>query len=427
MEEAMEQDKDLADYRARLLDGLKERTSRSTCGPSDPVQVFVNERRVGCFGGRETDATVQFHCQGRVDHVQLRSEDGVLLGGLSAPELGFRAARIPLSRDSVEIRIHNSAQGGSASAVFIPAPRRWHQLGGGIAGSARASDRDRPATGVAPSPRVVLVTQALLAIIVLGLAADRITAWMTPGRPAFLVTGAEAPQPAAPAEVAKLERRLDDVARMHTKTAEALQSQQQGMAQLQLAIAKLSSAQDAVASGMRTVRQEMEGRQKGGGRELPQMTRMLMSQAQTDQEHLEAEILSLTRANERLSKEMAGLVEQNRDLEKKLKSTGLDVSKAAGHHQDEVLSARRLDAQSSTSPALTDAPVAPQPFLFWVNFSEGTTEENIDQWVNEMHGRKGAVTEGWQEVQVMQPSMPTDRFLEQVKGAKIVKAVRVNQ
>lgn len=42
-----------------------------------------------------------------------------------------------------------------------------------------------------------------------------------------------------------------------------------------------------------------------------------------------------------------------------------------------------------------------------------------------MHGRKGAINERWQEVQVMQLALPVERFLEQIKGAKIVKAVRV--
>jgi len=411
----MEQDNDLAHYRARLLDGLKERTSRSTCGPSDPIQVFVDDRRVGCLGGRETEASVQFQTQGRVDHVQLRSEDGVLLGGLSAPEFGFRAARIPLSRDSVELRIHNTAQGGSGSAVFIPAPRRWRWIVSAIAGSAPAAAWRPSAAVMAPSMRIVLVTQAVLALVVLGLAADRIGAWMTLGRTSLPATRAEATQAAPPAEAAALERQLDTLARVQAQTVEAVQSQQQGLAQLQLAIVKLSSAQETVSSNMLTVRRELEKRQKGSGRELQRMTRVLMSQAQMDQAQLEAEIHSLTIANERLSKEMAGLAEQNQDLLKKLKSAGFEVSKAA-------------DMPKLTAPPLVgEAQAIPQPFLFWVNFSEGTTEEIINQWVNEMHGRKGAVTEGWQEVQVMQPSMPTDRFLEQVRGAKIVKAVRVSQ
>lgn len=67
------------------------------------------------------------------------------------------------------------------------------------------------------------------------------------------------------------------------------------------------------------------------------------------------------------------------------------------------------------------------PFLFWVTFSDGTTQESIDQWVREMRGRKGAVSEGWQAVEIGPPAEPLDRFLDQIKQTKIVKAVRVSR
>jgi acetolactate synthase small subunit len=67
------------------------------------------------------------------------------------------------------------------------------------------------------------------------------------------------------------------------------------------------------------------------------------------------------------------------------------------------------------------------PFLFWVTFSEGTSQEIIDQWVREVRGRKGAVSEGWQAVEIVPPAEPMDRFLDQIKQTKIVKAVRVSR
>jgi hypothetical protein len=67
------------------------------------------------------------------------------------------------------------------------------------------------------------------------------------------------------------------------------------------------------------------------------------------------------------------------------------------------------------------------PFLFWVTFSEGTSQERIDQWVHEMKGHKGAVSEGWQEVRIVPPPVPPDRFLEQIREEKIVKAARISQ
>ena len=424
----MEQEQDLADYRARLLDGLTVSARRSICGPSDLIQVFVNERRVGVLDGKEAEATFQFQCQGRVDTVHLRSEDGVLLGGLSAPGYGFRAARISMSRDAVELRIHNTVQSGSASAVFIPAPRRWRHILRAIAGSAQAVIPRPSVAAIAPSMRIGVLSQAFLVIIVLGLAADRITAWMTLERIPPPVTRAEAPWAATLAEVAKLEQQLGDLARMQATAVDTIQSQQQGMAELQRAIAKLASNKETVPSDVLTVRRETEKRQTGSDRERDQTPRMVMNKGQMDQKQLEAEIHSLAVMNERLSEDMAGLVEQNRDLEKKLESAGLEVSKATAAHQGDVMTARQSEEEQLTSPPLVvDTRVNAQPFLFWVNFSEGTTQERIDQWVNEMQGHKGALNEGWQEVQVVQPSIPTDRFLEQVRETEIVKAVRVSR
>jgi len=423
----MELDKDLAAYCERVLGRLNMTASRSTGGPSDAIQVFVNERRIGLLGRRETESTIQFQRQGCVDHIQLRSEDGVLIGSLSAPECGFRAVRIPLSEGTVELRIQNTAEGGSARAVFTPAPRRWSGLLRTIAESVQAMAL-RPATAVtAPRMRIVVVTQVLLAAIVLGLAADRITDWMTLESPPLSVTRAEVPWVATQTEVAKLESQLGNLARMQAKTSDMLQSQQQGMAQLQLAIAKLSSSQRDGEAGISTAWRKMEHLEEGRGQDIPQTPRELMGKPLMDHGQLKDEIHNLTVENARLSKEMAELAEQNQDLEKMLKSSRLEVSEATVTDHDHSMTVPQPDAQQLTSMLpLAEAGGHAQPFLFWVNFSEGTTQESIDQWVHDMHGHRVAVNGGWQEVEVTRPSMPTDRFLEQVRGAKIVKAVRVS-
>jgi uncharacterized protein (UPF0335 family) len=426
----MEPERDLADYRARLLDALKISVRRSACGSSDPIQIFINDRRVGLLDGAGAEATLQVQSLARIDCVHLRSEDGVLLGGLSAPEYGFRTSRIALSRDAIELHVHNNAHGGgSLSASFIPGPSLWHRAQQALAGITDAAIK-RPAHAIVPGMRTVAFTQVLLAVVVVGLAADRITGWMTPERTPPSVTPTEAPWAAPLAEVTKLEQQLGELARMQAKAVETIQTQQQSMAQLQRTMAKLSSTQDVVASGLVTVKQEMNQRRKGSGREIERMTRLLMSRAQTEQEQLEAEIHSLTVANDRLSKEMADLEQDNQDLKKKLKSAGLDVSKATVSDREKPMMARQGEpAQAPQPPQVAEArPNAqPQPFLFWVTFSEGTSQESIDQWLREMQGHKGVLSEGWQEVQIVPPAIPPDRFLEQVRGAKIVKAVRTSR
>lgn len=426
----MEQERDLADYRARLLDALKVSVRRSACGSSDPIQVFINDRRVGLLDGAGAEATLQVQSQARIDTVQLRSEDGILLGGLSAPEYGFRSSRIPLSRDTIELRVHNNAQGGgSVSAIFTPAPGLWHRAWQTLTGMTPAMV-PRPANAVVPGMRAVAFTQALLAIVVVGLAGDRVTGWLTPERAPLPVTPTEAPWAAPLAEVAKLEQQLGELARMQAKAVETIQTQEQGMTQLQRMMAKLSSTQETVASSVLTVKQEMDQRRKGSGRDIDRMTRLLMSKAQTEQEQLEAEIHSLTIANDRLSKEMADLEQYNQDLKKKLKSAGMDVSKAAVSDHDTPMVARQGEViQPTRPPQVAEARPVPQqpPFLFWVTFSEGVSQDSIDQWVRDMRGRKGALSEGWQAVEIVPPTEPMERFLDQIKQTKIVKAVRISR
>lgn len=423
----MEQEKDLADYRAHLLDALKVSVRRSACGSSDPIQIFINDRRVGLLDGAGSEATLHVQSQARIDCVHLRSEDGVLLGGLSAPEYGFRTSRISLSRDTVELRVHNNAQGGgSLNAIFIPAPSLWYRAQRALAGVA-ATAAPRPAAVAVSGMRAIVFAQVLLAVALLGLGADRITGWMTPARPPLPVTQTEAPWAAPLAEVAKLDHQLAELSRMQAKAVETIQTQQQGMAQLQRTMAKLSSTQETVASSVLTVKQEMEQRRKGAGREADRMTRLIMSRAQSEQEQLEAEIHSLSVANARLSKEMADLEQHNQDLQKRLKSAGVDVSKAAVPDREKPVVAQQ--GEPNQPPQVAEARPAPQtpPFLFWVTFSEGASQDSIDQWVREMRGRKGPFSEGWQAVEIVPPTEPMERFLDQIKQAKIVKAVRVSR
>lgn len=419
-------EQDLVEYRERLLNSMKAGVRRSTCGASDAIQVFVNQRRVGLLDGDGAEAALQVQTDARIESVQLRSEDGVLLGGLSAPEYGFRTTRISLLRDTMELRVQNYAQGGSVSAVFIPAPSLWHRARRALAGVADAAV-PRPATGVAPGMRIVAFTQVLLAVALVGLVADRTTGWMTPVRSPLPVTQTEAPWAAPLAEVTKLEQQLVDLSRMQAKAVDTIQAQQQGMAQLQRTMVKLLSTQETVASSVLTVKQEMEQRRKGATRDADHLTRVIMSKAHSAQEQLEAEIHSLTVANDQLARERTQLEQSNQELKKRLKSTGMEVSKAPVPDREKPLVAQQ--SEPASPPQMAEARPVPQqpPFLFWVTFSDGTSQDSIDQWVHDMHGRKGALSEGWQAVEIGPPTEPMDRFLDQIKQTKIVKAVRVSR
>src|SRR6185503_2555952 len=251
----------------------------------------------------------------------------------------------------IELRIHNNTQGGSVSAGFVPTPglwsRAWRTMSGLISVTAL-----RPANAIVPGMRAVAFTQVLLAAAVIGLASDRMTGWLTPERVAPPVTPKEAPWAAPLAEVTKLEQQL-------------------GMTQIQRTMTKLSSTQETVVSSVLTVKQEMEQRRKGSGRDMDRVKRLLMTKAQTEQEQLEAEIHSLTVANDRLSKEMENLEQNNLDLKKKLKSAGLDVSISTVSDPEKSMMARRAEVDQPTqSPQAVEARpglARPSPTAFFVS------------------------------------------------------------
>jgi septal ring factor EnvC (AmiA/AmiB activator) len=222
--------------------------------------------------------------------------------------------------------------------------------------------------------------------------------------------------PAPVADMAKFEQQLDQLARMQAKVDDVLGSQQKGVVQLQQAMVKLSSTQESFESNVLTVREEIEKRLETVGRETDRQTRQMASRGRVEQEQLEAAIHNLTADNHRLSKEVVSLAEYNQVLKSKLQTAVASASKAVDPSPERLL--KMADSLQATQQ---------MPFLFWVTFSDGTSQESIDKWVYEMQGHKGTVSEGWQEVRIVPPAVPPDRFLEQIRGEKIVKAARIGQ
>ena len=425
----MGQEEELEIYRSQLLESLHGQSGRSVRSASEPIQVYINEHRVGELDGTGIGTTLRVQYVDHIDIVQLRTEEGVLLGGLAAPEHGFRTDRIRLSSDTIELCVHNTGHGGSLSAVFIPAPGFWSQTWKSLAGFTDKLMTGNPAPAIAYGMRTVVFAQALLAIAVVGLVADRMTLWMTPhGTPSPVLQTVALPA-ASVADMAKLEQQLDELTRMQAKVGEVLESQHKGMTQLHQTMAKLSLPQESTTSGVMMVNEEtlkeevkeqvkeqFEKRHVIADRETDRPSRHVASKGPVEQEQLEAAIHSLTADNDRLSKEVAGLEEHNQALKAKLHAAVVTASKAVDPGPERLL--KMADSLQATQQA---------PFLFWVTFSDGTSQESIDKWVHEIKGHKGALNEGWQEVRIGPPAVPPDRFLEQIRGDKIVKAARIGQ
>lgn len=424
-------EEDVGTYRSQLLQSLNRQPSRSVRGGSDPIQVYVNERRVGELEGVGVDATLHVKNLDHIETIQLRSEDGTLLGGLVAPEYGYRTNRIQVASDAVELCVHNTAQGGSLNAVFVPTPSFWSRTWKHLADVADRLAIRRPDTAIAHSMRTVAFTQALLAVMVIGLVVDRMAIWMSPERVSVSVAQSEALRTEAlrtisVTEMEKLEQQLGELARIQEKVGTALETQQQGMAQLHQTMAKLSSSHESVASSVVMVKEEMEKRQEGSETDRP--THRPVSDF-VQKEQLEAALKSLTVDNARLSNELARLEEHNQTLSAKLQTASVNASKAVDQNPERLLAGQPDVESKNQSVQVAESPQnsQKQPFLFWVTFSEGTSQERIDQWVHEKKGHKGAVNEGWQEVRIVPPAVPPDLFLEQIRGEKIVKAARIGE
>ena len=424
----MVQEEDLELYRSQLLDLRSERLSHSVRGLLDPIQVYVNERRVGELKGAEIEATLDVHGVDHIETVQLRTEDGRLLGGLVAPESGFRTARVQCSANTVELCVQNTVQGGSLSAVFIPAPSFWNRTWTILADVADRWMVRRPASTMAYGIRTVAFTQVLLATAVIGLVADRVMIWIAPEHIVAPTAQAEALRTASIADVEQLAKQLRELRLMQTKVGDALQSQEKGMTLLNQTMARLSSTQESVASSVVMVKEEIEKRQESTEREADRPVQLPVGRGVVDQEQFETAIHGLAADNERLSKQIAGLEEHNRTLTAKLQMAIAHVAKAVEQNPERVVAREADVARKHQLVPVADSRqnTQAQPFLFWVTFSEGTSQESIDQWVNGMKGHKGSLNEGWQEVQIIPPPVPPDLFLEQIKGDKIIKEARLN-
>ncbi len=283
----MVQEEDLELYRSQLLDSISERPSRSARGRLDAIQVYVNERRVGELKGADIEATLRVHGVDHVETVQLRTEDGQLLGGLVAPESGFRTTRVQLSADTVELCVQNTVQGGSLSAVFIPAQSFWNRTWTILADVADRWMIRRPESTMAYGIRTVVFTQVLLATAVIGLVADRAMIWLAPEHSVASTVQAEALRTASIAEIDQLAKQLRELRSMQTKVGDALQAQEKGMTLLHQTMARLSSTQESVASSVVMVKEEIEKRQESAEREADRPVQLPVGREGVDQEQFE--------------------------------------------------------------------------------------------------------------------------------------------
>lgn len=432
----MEQDAHLNAYRQRLLESLQDLPKRRRDERPDTLQVFVNHECVGSLNCRSSDPTFAFASRERSIHsFEVRTETGMLLGGLSAPELGLKSQRLSWPGYSLDVIIHNRLEGGSLRVAYAAAPAWWSRLGRAVTGLVSTGPAsESPAFGL----RAMLLAQVALLVAVTFLIGDRLfdrvqQAEQTVG--AVQQTQRElasAVQSAMQTQgtINRLEEKVNQVLQAQASSVAVTEGNQRAIVIVQRAMDELAQQQRQVGTQVVSV-QHMEEHQERVARqanlEVERMAKVMMSQMQTDREELRDELHSLSLANEHLAKQVSSLEKKNQDLVNRLKTAGMDVSSRVRDAADAgPMLAKEKERAESAPPQVQMAETRPDgsPLKFFVSFHDGTSEESIDRWLQEIQARKGDLDSGWYTVELAQPTQqPPDRFLESIKTAKIIKAV----
>ncbi len=418
----MEQGNQVSEYRRYLLGMLSEHAGRRSYEDQPgQCQVLVNHERVGMLDCTSIEPTFIFTSREQgVANLEIRAEDGAVLGVLSAPEFGLKTTHIQLGRHELELTIHNRLQGGTATATFKAAPSRL-KAGMDRRVQRRAAE-GRPSLALSGRQWALVAAQVVLFVAVAGLVAERFSGRLTIQAP-DLVPGPASPQSVANGEVERLEARLALLSRSHEAAVQTVRAQQDELGKLKQAVSMLGATHRDMKTKVVTAR----GTGKPLGRrdvqrEVETMAEMLIGRADADQEQLREEIRGLAVANEKLAKQLSALEAGNQELKNRLKSAGVDVSKAA--LPGESRPAVALQPLAGGSVQLAEKPAPHNSVLFWVSFQEGTTEQNIEQFVTELHGRKGPRRAEWTSLEVDLPDPDHQAgFLESVKKKSFVKAV----
>ncbi|OLC44559.1 MAG: hypothetical protein AUH74_00010 [Nitrospirae bacterium 13_1_40CM_4_62_6] len=366
----MEEEGQLSAYRERLLDSLRDFPERRRRERPDSLRVFVNQECVGTLTCGGAGSMSVFTSRGRPVHaIEVRTSTGLLVGGLCAETAGMRRAEFPVAMRTLEVSVENRLEGGSVRVAYCAASpvRDW------VKNRLTAVKTGMAGQSLSLSPdfwRMARVAgQAALVVSVLLLAADRLTdRWGLKETVARFTTIAET----SGMKLAAAEDALIKQEKVLTSLARTVKAQKQYLTRVQRAVGVMAQEQQQFSASVET-------------RVFAEL-----SQATTERERMHDQIQSLTVAKDAMSKDIA------------------------------VLETRAKVAEIRQETQV-------RPFMFWVSFQDGTPEESIDSLIREIHGRTGQINAGWYKVEVsLPPPQTADSFVESLKKATIVKAVKTS-
>ncbi len=419
---------ELNDYRAHLLDALDDQPRRAAEERPGFLQVLVNHERIGTLNCAQSDPSFAYTARERsIQHLELRSESGVLIGGCVAPEAGQKSVRVPVGKGSLALHVQNHFDGGSLRVQYETTPGWWSQMATAIgfpAGTAVVSTQGSPVWSVTTA-----FAQVVLAVGVVALLAERIPSWIGSEDRAHQLEEELAARQSTQDQIDQVHQQLAQLVEAQTAAVAVSRSEQDRIAQLNALIDTVAHTQHKLNAQVVAVQEDLKTVKTDVAQEVQTGMKVAVNAVEADRELVRQDLQSVKSVNETLIKQVALLESRNRELHARLALTSLEVAKANASSKSTVLA--KSDAPKET-PAPAVVPVADglreadrQAFMFWVAFQDGTTEKSIEDLVQELNGiKKGPMKSGWYSVEVNLPNPePPDRFLESVKRAKIVKSV----
>ena len=417
---------ELNDYRAHLLDALDDQPQRATEERPGFLQVFVNHERVGTLNCAHTDPTFSFTIHERsVQHLELRNESGVLIGGCVAPEAGPKTVRLPAGKGHLVIHVQNHFDGGSLHVQYEVAPAWWSHVASTIGLTTGA--RVPAAAGTPVWTMTMAFAQIVLAVGVVALLAERIPNWIGAEDRAHQMEEELAARQSTQEQIDRVHQQLAQLVEAQAAAVAVSRSEQDRIAQLHTLIDTVTHAQQKLNTQVVTVQDDLKTVKTDVVQEVQTGMRVAVNAVEADRELVRQDLKSIKSVNETLVKQVALLESRNRELHARLALTSLEVAKASAAPKPAVVAKSDMPKETPMATPVADGlrEVDRQAFMFWVAFQDGTTEKSIEDLVQEINGiKKGPMKSGWYSVEVSLPHPePPDRFLESVKRAKIVKSV----
>ncbi len=418
---------ELNDYRELLLDALDDQPKHAAAERPGLLQVLINHERVGTLNCAQTNPSFAFTVRDRsIQHLEIRSESGVLVGGCVAPEAGHKDVRVPIGKGAaIIIQLHNHFDGGSLQMRYEPASRWWSQVSTAIRMPLGSSKPSTSATSIWTMTSAF--AQIVLAVGVVALLAERVPTWMGSDDRAHQLEEELAARQSTQEQIDRMHQQVTQLIEAQTATVAVSRAEQERIAQLNSLVDTVTHAQQKLNTQVVALQEDLHAVKTDVAQEVQNGMRVAVNAVESDRELVHQDLETIKSVNETLIKQVALLESRNRELHARLALTSLEVAKANATPKPTVLAksdtAKAAAMPTTVADGLREADR--QAFMFWVAFEDGTTEKSIEELVQELNGiKKGPMKSGWYSVEVNLPKPePPDRFLESVKRAKIVKSV----